>query len=110
MAWIDDRLWCHPKIVPLTVPARWVYVAAIAYSSGMSTGGRIDAATQRLLGARAPIRAELLQAGLWDLNGDGTTVHIHDWDEHNSKRDERRKKDRERKRAMRASAGQGADK
>ncbi len=110
MAWIDDRLWCHPKVIGLTASAKAAYVMGIAYSSGMSTGGRLEPAMQKAVGSNPRIRAELVAARLWDENGDGASVHIHDWKEHNEKRDERRKRDRERKRAARASAGQGADK
>lgn len=106
MAWIDDRIWCHPKIVGLSDKAKVAYMFGLAYCSGMSTSGRLDRATQRLMGATDKTRAELVAAGLWDLNGDGVTVHIHDWDEHNGRRDERRAKDRERKRRWRATHGQ----
>ena len=110
MAWIDDRIWCHPKVVGLPDRAYRVYVNGLAYSAGMSTGGVLDEHQQKMIGGNARVRATLVEARLWDSNGDGATVHIHDWKEHNGKRDERRKKDRERKKAMRASAGQGADK
>lgn len=101
MAWIDDRIWCHPKFNRLTPSAFATYVRAVAYSSGMSTSGHLDAATQKLVGGTTRVRDELVAAGLWDINGDGRTVAIHDWDDHNSKRDERRAKDRERKREWR---------
>ncbi len=105
MAWIDDRLWCHPKVIGLTAGAKAAYVMGIAYSSGMSTGGKLEEAMQKAVGANTRIRAELVTAGLWDTNGDGGTVHIHDWDEHNGKRDERRAADRERKRRWREKTG-----
>ena len=105
MAWIDDRIWCHPKIVGLSDKAKVAYVFGLAYSSGMATAGRLDAATQKRVGANPRTRGELVGAGLWDVNGDGTTIVIHDWEEHNSKRDERRAKDRERKRKWRREHG-----
>jgi hypothetical protein len=105
MAWIDDRIWCHPKFANLSAGAFSLYVKGIAYSSGMGTGGRLDAGNQRLIGATKTAREQLIQAGLWDVNGNGETVHIHDWDEHNGKRDERRAKDRERKRRWREETG-----
>lgn len=113
MAWIDDRIWCHPKIVGLTDKAKVAYTFGLAYSSGMGTSGHLDPSIQRLLGATTKTRNELVKAGLWHLNGDGRTVVIHDWEEHNGLRDKRRAKDRERKRAyraqQRASAGHDAD-
>lgn len=100
MAWVDDRVWCHDKIVDLSDKAFRVWVHGIAYSSGMGTKGHLSTAHQRLIGTTPKIRAELMAADLWDANGSDGVV-IHDWDEHNGKRDERRAKDRERKRLMR---------
>lgn len=110
MAWLDDRIWCHPKTASLTPLAFSAYVKGLAYSSGMGTKGKLDLAQQKLIGAGSKQRHQLVTAGLWDINGDGKTVFIHDWDEHNGKRDERRAKDRQRKRDQRQSAGQDADK
>jgi hypothetical protein len=107
VAWIDDRIWCHPKLLKVSKPARWTLVAGIAYASGWSTKGRLEPGEQETIGSNPEIRGELVGAGLWDDAGDGAVV-IHDWDEHNSKRDERREKDRERKRELRRSAGQSA--
>jgi hypothetical protein len=101
MAWLDDRFWCHPKVVGLTPLAYRAYVNGVTYCSGMGTQGRLDGAQQKLVGSSSKQRDELVTAGLWDMNGDGETVVIHDWDEHNGKRDERRRKDRERKRKER---------
>lgn len=117
MAWIDDRIWCHPKLAGLTDKAYRAYVNGIAYSSGMGTRGRLDDAQMKLIGARKREKNELISARLW-IEVDATTVVVNDWDEHNSKRDERRAADRERKRLIRAaerqlaadlSAGQAAD-
>jgi hypothetical protein len=117
MAWIDDRIWCHPKLAGLTDKAYRAYVNGIAYSSGMGTRGVLDDAQMKLIGARKREKNELISARLWN-EMDTTSVAINDWDEHNSKRDERRAADRERKRLARAaeresersvSAGQSAD-
>lgn len=97
MAWLDDRYWCHPKIVGLTDASYRANTNAITYSSGMSTHGILDPGQQRLVGAQPRHRRELIAAGVWDDLGDGRVI-IHDWDEHNGKRDERRAADRERKR------------
>ena len=37
MAWLDERIWCHPKITDLSDRAFRVYVNSIAYASGMNT-------------------------------------------------------------------------
>jgi len=102
VAWIDDRIWCHPKFNKLTAQAFAAYIRSVAYSSGMGTQGHLDASTQWLVGGTTKVRTELVDAGLWDVNGDGRSVVIHDWDEHNGARDAKRVKDRERMRAYRA--------
>lgn len=110
MAWVDDRLYCHTKLMKVGKPARWIYVAAITYSSGWQTHGRLEKGEQEVIGSTSKTRQELVTAGLWEDAGSGA-IKIHDWDDHNDKRDERKKVDRERKRAARAaekSAGQSA--
>src|SRR4051794_16410568 len=103
MAWIDDRIWCHPKVVNVSDAAYRAFVNGIAYPTGFSTRGRLSGGQQRIIGSTDAIKAELVEAGLWDVEGDDG-VAIHDWDEHNSKRDARREADRERKRTARAAA------
>ena len=105
MAWTDDRLWCHPKYVGLSWRAKAVLRHGFEYANGMATKGILSESTQCLIGATKTVRAELIAKGWWDENGDGRTVHIHDWDDYNSKRDEKRAKDRERKRRWRESHG-----
>lgn len=110
MAWIDDRIWCHPKYANVSKPARWAAVSAIAYSSGFSTGGTLSEGQIGQLGVTKKERGELVEAGLWHELSTG--IRIHDWDDHNSSRDERKAKDRQRKRDARAaakSAGTSAD-
>lgn len=114
MAWIDDRIWCHPKLVGLTDSAFRTYVHGLAYAAGMSTGGHLDRSQIRLVSVKKRDENELKNARLWDENHDGGVI-IHDWQEHNGKRDARRAADRERKRLSRAvtgdlSAGHDADK
>lgn len=107
MAWVDDRIWCHPKFTGLSPAAGWVWTKGCAFSAGMGTGGVLTREQQKLVGAKPKVRQELVAAGLWDDRGE--TIYVHDWDEHNGKRDARRVADRERKRALRStgtSAGQ----
>lgn len=109
MAWIDDRIWCHPKLADVSDKAFRTYVNGIAYSTGFGTRGGLTSAQQKLVGSDKRVRVELVAAGLWDETGAGTGVAVHDWDEHNSKRDARRAADRDRKRKERAaSAGASA--
>ena len=107
MAWLDDRAWCHPKLVNLTDRSFRVHINAISYSAGMGLRGTISPAQQKLLGADKRVRRELVTAGLW-VDQDGGTVCINDWDEHNGRRDDRRAKDRERKRQARKTERQSA--
>jgi hypothetical protein len=100
MAWIDDRIWCHPKFTDLSPAAAWVWVKAVAYSTGFATKGHLTTGQQRTVGSDKRIRRELVAAGVWDEAADGG-VTIHDWDDHNSKRDDRREKERVRLRAYR---------
>lgn len=116
MAWLDDRFWAHPKVAGLTDRAYRSFVNGICYSAGMGTRGHLDDAQLRLIGAKNREKTELISRKLWVKTSSG--VRIHDWEEHNDKRDERRAVDRERKRLARAkereeradmSAGPGAD-
>lgn len=110
MAWLDDRFWCHPKITGLGDRAYRAYVNGVTYSSGFSTKGVLTDSQLRAVSSTPKARRELVSAGLWDDLGNGS-IKIHDWDEHNGKRDERRAADRERKRRERSkpSAGQTTD-
>ncbi len=131
MAWVDDRIWCHPKFTGLSAEAFRVYVHGLAYSAGLGTCGVLTYQQQQLIGSTVKIRRELIRTNLWQTDdqtaaehttksrrnrGQNTTqIAIHDWAEHNGKRDDRRAADRERKRLARAkeretSAGQDADK
>lgn len=102
MAWIDSRIWCHPKL-SVSDKAFRVWIHGIAYSSGFGTGGRLSQREQKLIGSTPKVRDELVAAGLWER--DNGVVMIHDWDDHNGSREEsaerRREKARERQRRYR---------
>ena len=125
MAYLDDRFWCHPKLAGLSHRAFRAYVNSITYSSGMNTRGMLTSAQVALVcpqdgpqdSPREVLRTkcvesmkrELFDSLLWDELTNGS-IKVHDWDDHNSKRDERKEKDRLRKREERAmSAGQSVD-
>lgn len=99
MAWIDDRIWCHPKLTDLSDRAFRVWVNSVAYAFGFYTRGKLTSAQQKMIGSTADTARELIAAGLWEKNGNG--VRIHDWDVHNAKAEERRHKARERMRRLR---------
>lgn len=101
MAWLDDRIWAHPKVTRCSVAARWIYVSGLCYSSGFGLYGRLTKAHLRIIGCTPKHRRELVDAGLWDDVEDVPgAIDIHDWDEHNAKRDatieQRRHADRRR--------------
>lgn len=100
MAWIDDRIWCHPKISDISDAAFRAWINGIAYSFGFHTRGKLTSAQQRLVGATPRIGRELTVAGLWEENGDG--IFIHDWNVHNGKAEQRAQKERLRLKAYRA--------
>lgn len=114
MAWVDDRIWCHPKFTDLRADAFKLYVCGVAYSTGFGTGGHLSPGQLKTLGSTARDRRALTAAALWHDADDGG-IDINDWLEHNGKRDARRAADRERKREARkadksggTSAGQSA--
>jgi hypothetical protein len=108
VAWLDDRIWCHPKFADLTDHAFTAYIKGIAYSSGFSTKGHLTAGQLKTIGIDGRAKKELIAAELWHLNGDGKSIDIHDYAEHNEKREARREKERERLRARRQNEGQTA--
>lgn len=105
MAWLDERVWCHPKFTDLTDRAGWTWAKSVAYACGMATGGVLTPGQQKLMGADAKVRRELVDARLWDELEDGS-VTIHDWKEHNGQRDAKRKADRDRLRDKRATVAE----
>lgn len=102
MAWLDDRIRDHPKFLELSDGAFRTHILALCYCSQHATGGHLEAYL-KVARARKRVVNELVSAGLWDREEDG--LWIHDWQEHNEKRDasadERRRQARERQRRHR---------
>jgi hypothetical protein len=111
MTWVrvDDQLHAHPKIRAAwrTEPAALgLHLLALSYASAYLTDGRIDPEFVRL---QIPARAKreraltaLVDAGLWETNGAGWTIH--DYLDFNDSRDRvlaRRRADAARKRVTR---------
>lgn len=108
MAWsrVDDNLPIHPRIVRAWQdywPAIGLWPMGLAWSA--RTDGEVSTAFVRGLipGARQRDRTTgtLVDAGLWVPNGAGGW-QIHDWADYNSTRaqvEERKRADRDRKRA-----------
>lgn len=102
MAWLDDRIRDHPKFLELSDRAFRTHILALCYCSQHATGGHLEAAV-KAMNVRKPVVKELVSSRLWDLEDDG--LWVHDWQEHNEKRDasadERRAQARERQRRHR---------
>lgn len=106
MGWvkIDDGFTMHPKVIGLSLEAKWAYLEALCYAAKYETDGLVPAA----VAANGPVRAELVAAGLWE-NGPAS-VSVHDYLLYNPSRSELEQK-RNRSRTVRASregAGSGA--
>ena len=112
MAWVDDRIWCHPKFTDLPPAAAWLWVCGTAYCSGFHTRGRLTSGQIKQIGGATRTRRLLIEAGLWADAGAGAVLVV-GWDEHNGARDERRERDRERKKraywAQKSSRGFSAE-
>lgn len=85
MAWLDDRIQTHPKIVGLSDRAHRAWINTLCYSSMYGTRGNVDVAISVHRVPKAIVR-ELVRAGLWEEHEDG--VWVHDWGAYNEKRDE----------------------
>lgn len=96
MAWIDDRIYAHHRVLSVSKAARWEFVAACAYSSGWGTRGHLTRGALEAIGCDRKVLRELVTAGLFAETSDGWMIR--GWDEHNERRDDRRERERERKR------------
>jgi hypothetical protein len=100
---IDDNAPNHPKLTRVSVPARWLFVCGLCYSTRNLTDGVLDARALRVVTAEAEARpkhvTELHEVGLWDRLADGYLIH--DFDHFNPKADEVRERRRKRAEAGR---------
>lgn len=103
MAWtrLDDQFFANPKVVDLSKDAKLLYLAAVTYSAGQLTDGRITPGAFRIVTAMVDADRscadELVAAGLWDQEGD--VFLIHDYLEYNpSAADVRAKREADRAR------------
>ncbi len=79
LSWVklDDSFPDHPKVIGLSVAAKWAYVEALCYCARYLTDGAVPASKAKALGS-VKIRAELFCARLWIDCGDGD-VAVHDY-------------------------------
>lgn len=77
MPWLrlDDKFAQHPKVAELSDRAFRAHVATMLYCSEYVTKGKIPRAALRLTGATEKVIEELVQAGVWEREGDALEVH-----------------------------------
>lgn len=87
MSWvrIDDGFAQHPKIIALSIPARWAFIETLCYAARYETDGIVPDA----IAPNGPVRAELVASGLWENSE--TSVRIHDYLDYNPSREERQR-------------------
>lgn len=103
---IDDQMHSHPKVIrawQACGESLGLHLLALSYAGCHLTDGHVSVAFVRyqLPQSRARARAvtALVEAGLWEPNGDGWIIH--DYLEYNESRDQitaRRRRDSVRKR------------
>lgn len=84
MGWVklDDNFTRHPKVVALSLEAKWAYIEALCYSACYRTDGIVPNA----VAANGSVRAELMASGLWESGTASEAVRIHDYLEYNPPR------------------------
>ncbi len=124
MAFLDDRVWVHPKWRLLGDAAYRVGTYAICYSHGFGTRGYLNPVDLMTIGATPALTEELLDVGLWEPASENSSepdplghpavtlavtvesrgIVIHDWDNYNDDDADakRREKNAERQRRSRA--------
>jgi len=112
MAWakLDDQFVEHPRISGLSDKAFRLHVASICHASRKLTDGHISETDARVLRALTRTGArhvdELLEAGVWNVNGgDGWVIRDYlDYNPSSEAVKERRKKWAERQNRKRGGA------
>lgn len=78
---LDDNYPNNPKVEPLTIQAKYLYVCGLCYCNRNLTDGALTAKAVKKILLEADVRqkhvVELMDAGLWDRAADGFLVH--DW-------------------------------
>ena len=107
MSWlrVDDGFWKHPKVQDVELAPIGLHVLALSYCADNLTDGRVpDGWVRRQVMGDTAIPEALVDAGLWDHDDDGYSVH--DYLDYNPSRAEveaKRDVARERMRKVRGS-------
>ena len=110
MSWarFESTMPRHPKIVGLSVPARWAFVEIVCWAVEQATDGEIAHGVPFSTFTTSPSQAgkierELVAAGLLEQNGSSLLIHdFGDYQTSGAAYKERRADIRERKRKARA--------
>lgn len=101
MTWvkIDDRFHSHRKVRQAGLEATGLHVRALSYSAAEDLEGHVETAwvTEAAGKRAAKLVAALVDAGLWEPNGNGWVIH--DYLDFNPTNEERAKKAADAKRA-----------
>ena len=81
MSWgrVDDGWWCHPKVVPLSLHARGLWVTALSWSCAQRTDEVPEVMLPLFQGSKGEAN-ELVARGMW-VEVDGGW-RIHDWEKY----------------------------
>ena len=82
---LDDGFALHPKVVTLSVEARWSYIEGLCYAAKYETDGHLP----DTIAANGHHRESLVKAGLWDETPEG--VLTHDYLEYNPSKEQKGK-------------------
>lgn len=82
---LHNDLWSSRKWMSISLAAQGLWTTAVAYSNTMRTYGKLEGHLLPLFRGTPELAAELVDAGLWDVDGDGW--QIHDWDDHQTSRE-----------------------
>ena len=80
MPWVklEDGFYTHPKLLSVSVSARWLFVAALCFSNQNATDGVVSVGAADGIGciqhARRAVE-ELVAAGLWEPDPEGYRIH-----------------------------------
>lgn len=79
MAWfkVDDKFHSHPKVIGLPLRALGLWVKAGAWCSDQLTDGKVPRAALTVLGGSPSDAGQLVNVGLWVVDGNGW--RFHDW-------------------------------
>jgi len=74
---VDDSLYSHPKWVAASPAAKALWVTAGSWCASQLTDGHVPRHVLPIVGGKPRAAQELVDLGLWEMNGNGWVFH--DW-------------------------------